>query len=198
MRMITCRDCGNEREFCDHGRRCRECWNVAQRARAKWRYDNDPAYRARIQRHSQRQYHKNRDRELAKQRERYATDPDFKARIVSYARKASRQRSKNLWAARETPATAVVYFIADDVSQAIKIGHTDGRAEKRLEELQVGNPNTLRIAATVAGSRFDEIQLHHKFEFACLRGEWFRPHPELLALIERINAGVPHPLTAER
>jgi len=69
-----------------------------------------------------------------------------------------------------------VYIIADDVSKAFKIGRA-WHPESRLRELQVGNPNQLRIVDVIKnGGKRLERAMHRTYHKDRLLGEWFRYH----------------------
>lgn len=85
------------------------------------------------------------------------------------------------------PATMTIYFIRS-AAGPVKIGRAR-RIEFRLRELRLSSPVALDIAATVEGPPDLERQYHHKFAAHRLHGEWFTPAPEILAEIERLNAG---------
>lgn len=76
-----------------------------------------------------------------------------------------------------------VYFIRSEKTHAIKIGYTAGRIENRLNALQTAHPYKLEAIAVLRGSREYEKALHARFEKLRLEGEWFEPHPDLLAFI---------------
>src|SRR5262249_50595481 len=84
----------------------------------------------------------------------------------------------------EEEDASVIYFVQDSDRLAIKIDCVkDNTVEKRRGELQVGNPSALVILATLPGGREEEKALHLRFAQARVRGEWFRPVPELIKLI---------------
>lgn len=76
-----------------------------------------------------------------------------------------------------------VYFIRSEKTHAIKIGYTAGRIEDRLSALQTAHPYKLEAIAVSRGSREYEKALHARFAKLRLEGEWFEPHPDLLAFI---------------
>lgn len=83
----------------------------------------------------------------------------------------------------------MIYFAKADILGHIKIGFTDDTdAEGRIRELQVGCPTRLSLMGTIPGGRETESDLHRRFAFAHLHGEWFRPVPELLAFIGQQTA----------
>lgn len=76
-----------------------------------------------------------------------------------------------------------VYFVRSEKTHAIKIGYTSGRIEDRLSALQTAHPYKLEAIAALSGSREYEKALHARFANLRLEGEWFEPHPDLLAFI---------------
>jgi len=77
-----------------------------------------------------------------------------------------------------------VYFIQESGMGAIKIGITGRKAHSRLLNMVSSTPHSLTLLAAIDGDRKLESSLHSRFASACIRGEWFRPVPELLAYIE--------------
>jgi hypothetical protein len=76
-----------------------------------------------------------------------------------------------------------VYFIQEGNGGPIKIGWA-ARVDRRLSQLQPGNPRPLRIAGTMPGGVKEERELHRKFKDTRLYGEWFAPSAELLIYIQ--------------
>lgn len=70
----------------------------------------------------------------------------------------------------------------------IKIGITHDVAA-RLRTLQVGSPYELTLLATVDGTVADEAALHLRLARDRMRGEWFRPTPEVIAVVGLLRAG---------
>ena len=72
-----------------------------------------------------------------------------------------------------------VYFIRCGQRRgAIKIGHASN-VERRLLELQVGNPEKLHVLATIpieSKKQAHNIErwMHYRFKRLHIRGEWFR------------------------
>lgn len=52
-----------------------------------------------------------------------------------------------------------------------------------MQELQVGNHEILTLLAAYPSTMEDEYKIHLRFEHLLIRGEWFRPEPELLQFI---------------
>jgi hypothetical protein len=87
-------------------------------------------------------------------------------------------------------AEAWVYFIRSGEAGLIKIG-TATNLRSRLASLQTGSPESLFLLGKVEVTRTDalasEHELHNLFRRSRVRGEWFRPTPELLLLLERLS-----------
>jgi hypothetical protein len=78
----------------------------------------------------------------------------------------------------------MIYFAEAVGVGHIKIGFTAGDdAACRLESLQTGSPVPIRLLGTLPGTADDEKDLHRRFGAARVCGEWFKPVPELVALI---------------
>lgn len=100
------------------------------------------------------------------------------ARAASYL---ARHRRKA--AALETvPPGERVYFVQHGDGGPIKIGWT-ADLPARLTDLQIASPVALRVLGTVAGGESVERALHGRFHHLRVRGEWFRPDPELLDFV---------------
>lgn len=97
-------------------------------------------------------------------------------------------------------STRIVYFVEAVGLNRIKIGsvftqrsrigqqHVREMVEYRVKELGVGCPVELRIVA-ISG-RYDERQLHKRFDQYRIKGEWFEGVPEIWALVEWITNGM--------
>lgn len=78
--------------------------------------------------------------------------------------------------------TTCVYFVQDEEDGPIKIGVSTVRAfQERLHALQIGNPRRLHVRRLVLGSHGLERLLHKRYAEHKIHGEWFEPHPEVLA-----------------
>jgi hypothetical protein len=73
------------------------------------------------------------------------------------------------------------YFVQVGTDGPIKIGQTID-VQKRLSMLQTGNHEEMRLLL-VLPDRSAERELHRRFTSCRLRGEWFKPAPELLSFI---------------
>ena len=79
-----------------------------------------------------------------------------------------------------------VYFVQESGIGAIKIGTAKG-VSARVRDMAVSTPHLLSVLAVIEGNRNAEQALHHRFRHARIRGEWFRPVPELLEYIASIK-----------
>lgn len=86
-----------------------------------------------------------------------------------------------------------IYFIGSEAGP-IKIGVADC-AKSRLETLQTGSPVKLFIMAEMSGGPNIERSYHEKFSEHRLHGEWFAPHPDILAEIDRLKQTTGYPFT---
>ncbi len=78
----------------------------------------------------------------------------------------------------------MIYFIQADGVGHIKIGFTDNDdALVRLAQLQTGSPVPLKLLATIPGDMLLETDLKRRFAAHCVTGEWFKPVPDLVAII---------------
>lgn len=81
----------------------------------------------------------------------------------------------------ETPPL-FVYFMQGESGGPIKIGKTTD-VDARRAGVQTGHPDLLRVLAVVSGELDEEKRLHLRFRKSRLKGEWFKPTPDLLAHI---------------
>lgn len=81
-----------------------------------------------------------------------------------------------------------VYFIGSpsQPGSPIKIGFTTD-LKKRLKSLQTGSPNKLEVLAAIEAGGSQERAYHDQFAAHRLHGEWFEPHPDILAEIARLT-----------
>ena len=80
-----------------------------------------------------------------------------------------------------------VYFVQQGSTGPIKIGRSKN-PRYRVRELSCGSCEPLNLLATTPGWEAEERALHMRFAQHRIRGEWFAPAPELVSLIEEINA----------
>lgn len=112
----------------------------------------------------------------------------FRARLVG--EKLDRDDVPAEWrlpARRRPKPQPAVYFIQEGADGPVKIGVGMGGCFDRLSALQTGNPRALVLRGTVPGGRELEAALHEHFAAHLVRGEWFEPVPELLALIASLG-----------
>lgn len=77
-----------------------------------------------------------------------------------------------------------LYFILH--GNFVKIGQSTN-PQKRLEEFQVGAPETLKILATIPKKGEIEFFCHKKFKHLHHRGEWFHYTSEIDLFIEELK-----------
>lgn len=83
----------------------------------------------------------------------------------------------------------MIYIIRMGETEYYKIGYTDREVDKRLAELQTGNPLPLKVVAILPeGTELDEIRLHSQFITNRTNGgdEWFNLSDEQLEKIGEI------------
>jgi hypothetical protein len=87
----------------------------------------------------------------------------------------------------------LVYFIQDTRGGEIKIGVArKGRLEKQVQRMQLGNPAELKLLGVIQARSASalERELRATYSQAHVRGEWFKPVPDLVAFI-RSHAVIP-------
>lgn len=82
----------------------------------------------------------------------------------------------------------VCYFIQKGKDGPIKIGFTLDKAT-RLKSLRTLHGKECKWLAERFGGRIREEVYHAQFAAHRLHGEWFAPHPDILAEIASINNG---------
>lgn len=70
----------------------------------------------------------------------------------------------------------MIYLIKERGTDYYKIGYTSRNSERRLQELQTGNPRMLEVVATIDGDENKERLLHHRYAhlMSDARNEWFK------------------------
>jgi len=76
----------------------------------------------------------------------------------------------------DKPKLKGVYFITDSNMKAIKIGFSND-IEKRVAELQTGNPCELKILGWLNCDKKYEKVFHQKIKNSKIKGEWFEWQP---------------------
>lgn len=79
-----------------------------------------------------------------------------------------------------------VYFIHDEERNAVKIGYA-GDFDKRLMDLQTGNPCELHIEYFIRGTPRLEKALQLRFEHLSLGREWFRICEEIRGFVDTLE-----------
>jgi hypothetical protein len=82
----------------------------------------------------------------------------------------------------DSQRTVWVYFIQIGKRGPIKIGSAIN-PHARIEDFQVACPWRLRLMGRLRGGEREEKRLHRKFCGHRIRGEWFRPVPEIIGYI---------------
>lgn len=91
-------------------------------------------------------------------------------------------------AAAAQGATTWVYFVQAGEDGPIKVGYSN-HVEGRLASLQTAHHAPLRVLLKVPGGLALEAALHAALAPHRLRGEWFRPAPEVLRLAAEMGGG---------
>jgi len=76
-----------------------------------------------------------------------------------------------------------IYFIQAGDDGPVKIGWSRN-AERRLRDLDRQMPWKLHLRRTIEAPRDYETRLHTHFREHHIRGEWFRPAPEIQAVMD--------------
>ena len=76
----------------------------------------------------------------------------------------------------------MIYFITDgafdETRSCVKVGFSKNGGKVRMYELQVGNPNELKLIGQMAGDEVLEKHIHGLLSSFYVRGEWFRYNEE--------------------
>ena len=96
-------------------------------------------------------------------------------------------------AARERPKRTrnpvrYVYFVQAAALGLIKVGLSND-VTARLRSLGTDSPDQLSLIGVIASSEAQAIEerIHFKLRHHRSHGEWFHPHPELLAIIKEFS-----------
>jgi len=89
---------------------------------------------------------------------------------------------------RDDHRSPVVYFIQAENGGHVKIGRTDDLA-KRLQGLSTGRPDALVVLGAIPGASEDERRIHEALAEYRDRGEWFLPHPAVMAAAKAAVTG---------
>jgi hypothetical protein len=77
-----------------------------------------------------------------------------------------------------------LYAIRAEPSGTIKIG-TTRHPQKRLNQIRSANHEQITLLFAISCEKVDELVVHGHLNPARIRGEWYRPTPEVLAWVER-------------
>ncbi len=91
------------------------------------------------------------------------------------------------WGKRANAQAPQIYFIQSGSSGPIKIGYSASSVERRLSTLQTAHHEKLSLLASMEGSQSQEQEIHRRFQFYRLKGEWFNPDPIILNFIDEIK-----------
>jgi hypothetical protein len=110
---------------------------------------------------------------------------ELKSAFADYQTAAQRRNTARRFIITHAGKNALLslYFIQAE-SGLIKIGQSEN-PHARLKALQQGTAETLALLKIIPPSptRLTERQIHQKFQHLRVRGEWFRPGPELIDFI---------------
>lgn len=85
-----------------------------------------------------------------------------------------------------------VYFIQVGADGPIKIGYSL-RPEERVKAIQADMPWPIHLIGCVPGNPATERIIHVFFAAHRIRGEWFHPHPDVLAMSRNLLAALELP-----
>lgn len=77
--------------------------------------------------------------------------------------------------------TGFIYFI-QAISGPIKIGHTND-PQRRYALFKVGHYEDLKLLGVLVGTLEDEKRIHRSVIESHIRGEWFKPTEQVMALV---------------
>lgn len=97
---------------------------------------------------------------------------------------AEHQRWRKQAGTRSSNCAKFTYFMRDKRTGYIKIGMAFDPSSRRAR-LNSSGFHKVEILATVRDGDF-EASYHRHFDQHRLHGEWFEPHPDILAEIERL------------
>lgn len=100
-------------------------------------------------------------------------------------READRQAKERYEEQLRRARGATVYYVQRASDSLIKIGFSSVPRDRLVTLRREHGP--LELLATHKGGRDAERIQHRRFDHLRVTGEWFRPEPDLLAHIERIN-----------
>lgn len=79
--------------------------------------------------------------------------------------------------------TSYIYFLQAKGDGPIKIGFTTDSPANRKRNLQTGCPWPIKLIGAIEGTESQEKQIHFLLSRWNTKGEWFEPHPIVLAAV---------------
>lgn len=83
-------------------------------------------------------------------------------------------------------ATGFVYFI-QAASGPVKIGFSKDNPVGRMTALQISSHEDLTLLGFFPGSMVTEKEVHLKLAAHHIRGEWFKPHPDVMGALTDVS-----------
>lgn len=80
--------------------------------------------------------------------------------------------------------TSFIYFVQANGHGPIKIGTTGDNPRKRMVKIQSDCPWTVTLLGAIEGTLAQEKEIQAVLSPWCIQGEWFDPHPIVLAAVE--------------
>jgi Putative antitoxin of bacterial toxin-antitoxin system, YdaS/YdaT/Meiotically up-regulated gene 113 len=80
--------------------------------------------------------------------------------------------------------TSFIYFIQAQSNGPIKIGTTRHHPARRMVKIQTDCPWPIKLLGAIEGTSAQEKAIHQTLSFFRTSGEWFSPHPTVMAAIE--------------
>jgi hypothetical protein len=112
----------------------------------------------------------------------------WQSRLAQLAPAEAEQERRETIAIEAMDGRADLYII-QSAAGPIKIG-ISVNPRGRLKGLQTAHPWKLSLLCVIPGGCALEAQYHARFAEHRLHGEWFSPHPDILAEIDRLNSPV--------
>ena len=95
--------------------------------------------------------------------------------------------------------TTYIYFVQADGNGPIKIGTTQFNPHRRMVKIQSDCPWPVHLIGAIEGTVAQEKQIHLVLGKFRTQGEWFNPHPVVLAAVdEALRVGTEVAFRSER
>ena len=89
-------------------------------------------------------------------------------------------------------SSSYIYFIQAKGNGPIKIGFTADDPRKRMVKIQSDCPWPVDLIGAIEGTLSQEKQIHDLLSYFRTQGEWFAPHPKVVAAVqEALKVGKP-------